>query len=260
MRKILNFLKFSFLFLVLGLCGLLLWISGHYVIPIMMYHHVDYVDEQRSDTVSPENFKRHMAFLKQNDYNVISLESYILGKKEQKKFPRNTVVITFDDAYDDNFVHAFSVTNEYNFPVTLFVPSTEVGTEGIMNKKQLRQLLDMGVTIGSHSLNHTYLPDAPYAKQVEEIHDSKTDLERMLDIKVDYFAYPIGGFSKKIKKVVRSAGYKAAMATNRGYDKANNDLFEINRIKFSDNDDDSFTLWIKLSGYFNIFRKEKSPF
>jgi hypothetical protein len=60
--------------------------------------------------------------------------------------------------------------------------------------------------------------------------------------------------------MVRNAGYKAACSTNRGYDRLNRDVYELKRIRFSNKDDSDLTLWWKLNGYYNLFRKAKNPF
>ena len=70
----------------------------------------------------------------------------------------------------------------------------------------------------------------------------------------------IGGFSGLIKDSLKNAGYKGACATNRGYDRYNRDVFELNRVRLSNNDDSDFVLWAKLSGYYNLFRKAKKPY
>jgi len=62
------------------------------------------------------------------------------------------------------------------------------------------------------------------------------------------------------KQIVEEAGYKGAAATNRGYDRFNKDAYELNRIRFSDKDDRNDYLWIKLSGYYNLFRAAKKPY
>ena len=97
-------------------------------------------------------------------------------------------------------------------------------------------------------------------RKEDEIVTSKKILEENLGIEIKYFAYPIGGFNSFIKKVIKANNYKGACATNRGYDKSNKDVFELNRIRFSNKDNSDLILRVKLSGYYNLFRKSKNPF
>jgi peptidoglycan/xylan/chitin deacetylase (PgdA/CDA1 family) len=134
-----------------------------------------------------------------------------------------------------------------------------MNTEHYLTVEQIKEMIASGIDIGSHTRTEAYLPDLMVERQWNEIQASKAILEENLGITVDYFAYPIGGFSDEIKKIVQESGYKAACTTNRGYDRFNKDVFELNRIRFSDKDIRQDYMWIKLSGYYNLFRKGKSP-
>ncbi|MCM8793291.1 MAG: polysaccharide deacetylase family protein, partial [Candidatus Omnitrophica bacterium] len=87
----------------------------------------------------------------------------------------------------------------------------------------------------------------------------KEDIEKNTGLTVKYFSYPIGGFSEKIKGMLKKAGYSAGLTTNRGYDLRNlRDPYEINRI--SVRDESLLKFRIKVSGYYNLFRKGKRPY
>jgi peptidoglycan/xylan/chitin deacetylase (PgdA/CDA1 family) len=180
--------------------------------------------------------------------------------ERREPLPRKSVVITFDDGYTDNYDHAYKILKKYGYPATIFVPSDLVNNEGYLNWVQMRKMINNGITIGSHTRRHAYLPDLSIEEQWDEIAASKKILETNLGVAVDYFSYPIGGFNDAIKQLVKKAGYKGATATNRGYDRLNKDVFELNRIRFSDKDHRIDYLWMKLSGYYNLFREAKAPY
>jgi len=238
----------------------LIWLSGRYVVPIMMYHNVAQSDTIQSNTVSPENFDRQMAYLKKHKFNVISFNELVQLIRTNKPMPRKSAVITFDDGYQDNYTNAYKILMKYGYPAIMFIPSDLVGNEGYLTWEQVREMADYGIAFGSHTRHHEYLPDLNEADQRNEIFESKRILERRLARSVNYLAYPIGGFSDAIKKQVRSAGYIGAAATNRGFDNLNKNVYELNRIRFSDKDDRNDYLWIKLSGYYNFFRAPKNPY
>ena len=199
--------------------------------------------------------------MKEHDYSVISLDQFVELKKEGKKIPRKSVVITFDDGYVDNYLNAYPVLKKYKSPAIIFIPSSHVGTEGVLNISQMKEMLDSGlILIGSHSMTHAYLPDLSEEQQKVEIQASKISLEYQLGQPVKYFAYPVGGFTEKIKEFLQESGYEAGIATNRGFDKKNNDLFELNRVSMRDGDTGTLKLLAKFSGYFNVFRSEKNPY
>ena len=238
----------------------LLWMSHNYTVPVMMYHSVDYADKPEANWVSPELFERHMAYLFYHKYHVISLDELVDSIKEGRKISKKSVVITFDDGYENNYTYALNILKKYGFPATIFIPSDFLDTHGHLTTQQVKEMAQQKIDVGSHSRTHAYLPGQPEITQKDEIRGSRQALEEKVATEIKYFAYPIGGFSPEIKKIVREAGYKGACTTNRGNDRANKDVYALKRIRFSNNDDKDHTLWIKLSGYYNLFRRLKDPY
>ncbi|MBN2097715.1 MAG: polysaccharide deacetylase family protein [Candidatus Omnitrophica bacterium] len=260
-------MKFKKTFLVLiiifSIAGVYFHLQSRYVVPILMYHHIDGDGEDSSLSVSPENFRRQMQFLAAHKYNTISLAEFVQSKVKGEKLPHNSVVITFDDGYADNYGYAYPVLKEYQIPATIFVIVDAIGEEEFVNLEQMKEMCASGViTIGSHSLSHVYLPDRDKTTLEREIAGSKTKLEARLREKIDFFCYPIGHFNEKIQQIVKAAGYQAACTTNRGRVETNlnQDLFALKRIKITDSWPNLFIFWVKLSGYYNLFRTARSPY
>ncbi len=264
--------KFTRLFLVLiAVVSLGFWgLSQRYVTPILVYHSVNYSNNPKvlvpiyegvvtGNIVTPENFFRQMDYLQKHQYNVISLNELVTATVAKSSLPAKSVVITFDDGYADNYVHAFPVLKKYGFPATIFVLVATVGQDGWLTWAQIKEMDTQGIDIGSHTVNHAYLPEISEEKQHYEIEESKKILEEKLGHAANYIAYPAGGFAGQIKTIVKDAGYKGACTTNRGFEKFNRDVYELKRIRVS-NKDDSFFLWAKLSGFYNLFRSAKSPY
>ncbi len=258
-RSIFRFFFIIFVILSFTIGGFYLWAYDKYTVPIVTYHNVNYPDHLRLNSVTPESFKRQMAYLKEHGFHVLSFSEFVEATKNKRSFPRKSVVITFDDGYEDNYVYAFPILKQYQFPTIIFICSDFIGEEGYLTWQQIREMEQSDIMIGSHTSSHTYLPEAPSDKQDSEIYDSKRIIEQQLRHRVDFFAYPHGGFNENIKKKVRQAGYLAAGTTNRGFDRFNKDLYEIKRFRLNDSDTSSIVLWGKLSGYYNLFRKLKSP-
>ncbi len=239
-----------------------IYLKPKYVVPILMYHSINQGGDKSSLCVSEKNFAGQMRFLRKHKYNVISLNEFVQGKINHDIFARNTVVITFDDGYEDNFSAAYPILKKYNLPATMFVVVNAIDHEGYLSLEQIEQMRQAGlITIGSHSLEGDYLPGKDSGQIAEEIGISKLVLEISLEDDVDFFCYPIGGFTPEIEELVRDYGYLAACTTNRGKTQTylNDDLFALKRIKVKDSAFNSFVFWVKLSGYYNFFRTIKAP-
>lgn len=237
------------------------YVRDKYTVPILMYHQVGTGGpDNELNFVSQKSFDRQMKFLRKHGYHVISLEDLIQGINKGVLFNRQSVVITFDDGYEDNYTKAFPTLKKYDFPATIFMVSDFVSTPGYVTWEQLKEMQDAGVAIGSHTRRHLYLPDVHNPSQLkDEIFNSKTALESSLGREIKYFSYPSGGYTEEIKEMVKQAKYKGACATNRGYDRFNTGVFELKRIRVNDSDN-AVVLWAKLSGYYNLFRSFKNSY
>ncbi|MFC1510098.1 polysaccharide deacetylase family protein [Candidatus Omnitrophota bacterium] len=251
---------YSFIFVFVAFCGFRLYLLNKTVVPIVMYHNVENIDLHKSNWTSVTAFKQQMDFLRRYNYNVISLETLVTAIENGESLPKKSIVITFDDGYENNYLNAFPLLENYGFPATIFIPTDFIGKPGYLNGTQMLEMTASVVTIGSHTKIHDYLPDMTPDEQLAQIVGSKWVLEERLGMPIDFIAYPIGGFTEEIKGMVKKAGYKAACATNRGYDRFNKDVYELNRVRFSSSDNSCLILWAKLSGYYNLFRKAKSPY
>ncbi len=227
------------------------------VVPILMYHSIS---NQKGSSlhVSPENFSRQMMFLSKSGYSVITLDKLVEHSKSGTRFIPRTVVVTFDDGLKDNYINAFPVLSKYNIPATIFLITDYMGTRPTyLNWDQVRLMAENGIDFGGHTRSNVYLPTVKNPGLLrDEIAGCKEDIELNTGMAAQYFCYPTGGFNEEIKEVVRKAGYKGACTTNRGYDKSNLDIYELNRVKITNSDTTKpFSYRAKLSGYYNVFRK-----
>lgn len=91
---------------------------------ILCYHGISKKDEHNwmpSLFLDQENFLKRMLFLKYN-YNVITLEEGV-SRLESGTLEENSVVITFDDGFDNFYTHAWPILNDLNLPATLYLTS-----------------------------------------------------------------------------------------------------------------------------------------
>ena len=180
-----------------------------------MYHRFGY--RQNTLFVTPENFKRQMKYLKDKGYKIISLDELVEGLKTGRRFPHNSVVITADDGYEDNYTYAYPVLKKYGFPATIFVIADFIDTKkDFMSWDELREMSRHNISFGGHTKNHAYLPSIKKEGALwDETRGCKESIENRIGSNVDYFCYPLGGFTGHVKQTVKKAGYKGACTTNR---------------------------------------------
>lgn len=221
-----------------------------------MYHLVDYAHPNSpSPTVTPETFEAQMQFLKVHRYHVRPLAEVIADLKAGKKIKPRTVCITFDDGTEDNFKQAFPILKKLNLPATIFMITGNIGKPGWLSEKQLKILDESGVSIGSHTVTHAYLPKLSEEAIKRELTDSKVELERILGHPVTLFSYPAGGTTPEVRAMVQSAGYEGAVTTN--YGKTVHDFYGLHRIKVSESNN-LFNVGVKVSGLYHLGKKRVS--
>ncbi|MDD2703200.1 MAG: polysaccharide deacetylase family protein [Candidatus Omnitrophica bacterium] len=236
-----------------------LWFSPRFVVPILMYHRFGY--QNNSLSVTPENFERQLAYLKNNGYRVISLDELVQGIAQNKRFGRKTAVITVDDGWEDNYIYAYPALKKFGFPATIFLALDLIGTNPeFLTWEQVKTMQKDNISFGCHTRNHTYLPAVKDPDRLkDEIDGCKNMLQRELGVPVEWYCYPTGGFTEKVKALVRKAGYKGACTTARGFADLNKDVYELKRVKVTNSDTvKPFSFRAKLSGYYNLFRRKKA--
>ena len=93
---------------------------------VLMYHRVANVALDPWDlAVSPANFDAQVQWLVSR-YNVIPVTE-LIKNLQQQKLSDNSVCITFDDGYTDNYLFAKPILEKYNCPATFFIPSHYIG-------------------------------------------------------------------------------------------------------------------------------------
>jgi peptidoglycan/xylan/chitin deacetylase (PgdA/CDA1 family) len=83
----------------------------------------------------------------------------------------------------------------------------------MLNLAQLRELADAGMTVGAHTLSHPMLSQMPEDAALQEMSESRTQLEAVLGKAVWALAYPFGNseaVSAREPKLAKRAGYKCA--------------------------------------------------
>lgn len=199
-------------------------------IPILVYHQIAAAPPKgspfRSLYVAPEAFARQMVWLKRLGYTGLSmsaLQPYLLGQKSGK-----VVGITFDDGYLNNLSHALPALRIQGFSSTCYAVSGLLGKTNawdeslgiaqtpLMNESQIRQWVEAGQEVGSHTRRHIDLTATGEDECRVEMMLGKTELESVVKRPVDHFCYPYGRYEPKHMAVAGELGFVTATTTQRG--------------------------------------------
>ncbi|MFY8273816.1 polysaccharide deacetylase family protein [Pseudoalteromonas sp. SSDWG2] len=206
------FKKWSHVFFsVLALCGF----SAHAAV-ILQYHHVS-ESLPKVTSVEANTFRAHLTYLKQNEYNVIALDTLLEGLREHADFPDKTVAITFDDGYDNNIEEAAPILAEFGYPYTIFVNPALIDEQRgyVMTWEQLRTLDKQGALIANHSSRHEYLhhkldgeTQTQWRERIkQDIVSAEKRIEEEIGYSLKYLAYPYGEFNRALQDLVAELGY-----------------------------------------------------
>ena len=192
--------------------------QSDFCIPSLMYHNIndDYEDKNASVEISAEKFKEHMVALKNEGYTAIFFDEYIKFLNNQGNLPEKPILITFDDGYLNNYTVGFPILKETGMKATIFIVTGRMGLQGAVtyphfNWEQASEMEKSGlVDIQSHTQYHGYLTQMPYSSAVLELRKSKFVIEKNLNKKVEFLAYPYGACNESVIEIAKKAGYKAA--------------------------------------------------
>ena len=232
-------------------------------VQILMYHRVGHfpgrVKAHGALYCHLPRFRAQMKMFRVLGYSVISLDDAAAGLRGEIALPPRPLVLTFDDAYVDFLASAAPVLKAHGYPATVYAVSGLIGTTSswdagvgpepapLMNAAQLREVQDMGFTIGSHSKSHLRLAQQEDACIAAETRDSKTALEDLLGRRVDHFCYPYGSHDLRAVQAAAAAGYVTGTTCVRAAATPAEDLLALPRKAVSRGDDVFGVAWKLLT-------------
>jgi peptidoglycan/xylan/chitin deacetylase (PgdA/CDA1 family) len=170
---------------------------------VLVYHRVsdEFLD---TTTVGVEQFQRHLRCLGRH-CDVIDLPTFLASRGAPRRRP--SVVLTFDDGYEDNLLAAL-LLRRAGLPCTFFISTAIVGSDGAfphdlqrlgrrvppLNWDQVRRMAAWGFRISNHTATHSSLAAMDEAQAIAEIETARRDLVRELGeaAAVRWLAYPYG--------------------------------------------------------------------
>ncbi|MES2604134.1 MAG: polysaccharide deacetylase family protein [Pseudomonadota bacterium] len=208
---------------------------------VLQYHHISSTTP-RSTSVTADEFRQHMEFLRDNGFAILPLQDVVQALREGRQLPDKAAAITFDDSNASVYTTAFPLLKEYGWPFTVFVPTGLVGSNSRLytDWDQLREMAKAGATLANHSVSHDYLlqrkngeSEAEWLKRMErEIVDAEQKILDETGQSHKIYAYPFGEYDPQTEALVTKLGY-VAFAQHSGPINAASNFTALPRFPFS---------------------------
>ena len=203
---------------------------------ILAYHDiVETIDDKETTVnITEEKFEKQIKWLKKHNYKSITMDEFYDWKNNNKKLPRKSVLITFDDGWKSFYTKAVPILEKYNMKASVFIVwsySSNKNNEAYMTLNEINDIKEnhQNMEILSHSYNLHLRENAEsndlniYNKDFKEANKYYQDSK--------YYAYPFGYRNDNYIKSLKENNYKLAF-TFGPYDYATkeNNNYEIPRI------------------------------
>src|SRR5262245_1479468 len=169
-------------------------------LPVLMYHSVSDVSEERSPyyrlVTRPAVFAKQVRLLYSEGYTGLTLSQGLKAIRcPNLGSSRRPVVITFDDGFRDFLTDAVPLLAKYGFGATMFLPTGFIGRcrrqfmgNECLTWSEVAHLHTAGFEFGSHTVTHPRLVDLKPDDIRKEVVESKDTIEQALSVEVTAFS------------------------------------------------------------------------
>ena len=170
-----------------------------------------------------------MQYLKDKGYGTASMSDLINFFDSGTPVTSKSVLLTFDDGYEDFYTDAFPVLQSLGFKATMFVPTGLINNPDYLTWDQIMSM-NGSILFANHTWSHKNVGGSASVMQYE-ISTADTQLAEHGLNSPKVFAYPYGLDSGGSEKFLVSLGYKAAFTTVPGNILCKGKRFELPRIR-----------------------------
>lgn len=203
-------------------------------IPVLMYHSINFDPKYPTNQVRipKDKFAAQMKWLHDNEYHTLTMDELYKAVENREPVPEKSVVLTFDDGYEDNYQNAYPILREYGFKATIFMITAEIGDDknGYLTAEELKTMQQNGIDIECHTVHHLHLSQLSYQKQEEEIAGAQQTLEKLLGKQVSYIAYPYGDYNADTLRITKACGFRLGFRENGGIGRLSDPELEFPRV------------------------------
>lgn len=195
-------------------------------VAVLGYHNFSNTKSVTRMLMRTSELREQMERIRRSDYSVISMKEFLEWRLGNRQLPAECILITLDDGWRSVYTDAYPIFREYGYPFHLFLYTEYLHGQGdSMTPEMIRDMMQHGASVGSHSATHPYPSDWKKAKNQgeenyqrmvdREIKDTRPELETLFG-HVDTYCYPGGYNDETMRACLESAEYVAAFTVMPG--------------------------------------------
>lgn len=207
-------------------------------VAVLGYHNFSNTKPVSEMRMRTAEFCQQMQYIRDAGLSVITMQDFIDWRFGDRCLPERCILITIDDGWKSVYTDAYPVLKAYGFPFTMFLYTRYIDVHGdSMTEAQIREMLENGATVGSHSTNHLYpknwkkyAQESPeYARQVEaEIIASGHKLRTMFGT-CSAYCYPGGYHTPPMIEELSHSPYRCAFTVIESKVDCGEDPWQVHR-------------------------------
>lgn len=179
----------------------------------IVYHSVTHSAPDKFDYlfVRPNDFEDQLKLLKELEFQTLFADEWHMTETP-------SVIITFDDGYEDNYIVVFPLLKKYNVKATVFIIADMIGKESYLSESQIIEMYDSGlVSFQSHTLKHENLLNLTKEELTNDLRLSALRIKDILGYDVKAISYPNGAYNHLVVSTA-SQFYSFGYTTDTNFD------------------------------------------
>ena len=212
---------------------------------VLLFHSISTPGKFFNNSLSERSFVRQLDYLLKR-YSFLKLNQ--MGEFEGYDSQKVNILLTFDDGFIDNYLIAAPILAGLKLSAVFFVIANclqggdipifirnksnhDANNDAYRTVKadQVVHLMQMGMTIGSHSLSHQDYKNISIDAGLRDAIDSKLLIEEAIGGPVQLFAFPWGKYHDSQLKDLRGS-FLRLFTTEHGFSSVEDSVFRRNEV------------------------------
>ena len=126
------------------------------------------------------------------------------------------VNITFDDGNASDVEYALPALRRHNLTAAFFIISGRLDQPGSLASAEVRDLIQAGMTVGSHGMRHLPWRSAGDQELQEELAGAANDIAKATRQPIRQVACPFGSYDRRVLNAIRKCGFTRVYTVDGG--------------------------------------------